>query len=165
MEELERSTLLQHHWTLRERGLPPEEVLREGKLWLAQRRSVGTIDDEKLCGMVEDMHHVVLHHLGMASAKLGNLDHAEEYLFQASEHLSGPVALSFGPRFGLARELYRAGRKNAVRRYFDSILKSQHSIHIHFRVNFPFVSTRRAMLSAWLKEIDAGNEPDWLHLL
>jgi hypothetical protein len=90
-----------------------------------------------------------IHHgnlvLGQVALREGDLATAERHLLQAGKTACSPQLNSFGPNMGLALELLKRGRKNAVVEY----------------LNLCAVFWKRETTEAWIRQIDAGEIPDF----
>lgn len=94
-----------------------------------------------------DVHaaHIIL---GLVDLREGNVDGAEEHLRAASRvRTVEPWEATFGPDFRLARDLLRAGRREAVLEYlsrYRQLWKSRHG---------------RALLDDWIAAIGREEDP------
>ncbi len=90
-----------------------------------------------------------IHHgnliLGFVAMRGERIDEAEEYLVRAGKTPGSPQLNSFGPNMGLALELLKKGRKDAVLQYFALCRK--------------FWKTPE--LDAWTKTVEEGGIPDF----
>jgi tetratricopeptide (TPR) repeat protein len=92
-----------------------------------------------------------LHHgnnvLGQVALKQGEIAKAKEYLLKAGKTSGSPQLNSFGPNMILAKDLLEKGERDTVVEYLEQCRN--------------FWSTGKANLDEWIKEIKAGQTPNF----
>jgi tetratricopeptide (TPR) repeat protein len=149
-------------------GRAARNALRHGKVKEAEvlanelaRLAPKYKNDWNYGNAIEDSNQV----LGRIALSKGDIAEAKKHLLASAHSQGSPQLNSFGPDFGLARELAEKGERDTVIAFLDSVARFWANPHERTEANSKQIANEHGkQLEAWKQQLRAGevpNHPKW----